>query len=504
MLAEFGLSEPRNRCLDFIPDGCVNADDLNAWEFREALNRCPSDQELRVSSTETFSIMNMFSQFSDVTASAQDSPLLIAGKPNTFKGVSSMPDTLLYNVNTDGLCVGPGTEIAPISSNTISGYSRLVTDGQGNVYQVHGERGLISPDTGKVVIASGRKNKDEHSESAVFNQNEINSVLIGLENGEGLPLLDVAFDPSEADVVYVVPVQVNDSYAAAAKLRLKRDENTYTGDYDILALYSETSSNVVTNPDNTEHVVSEPDYQHLHEIEVDVDGMVYVLSSHTEHSASRLVGNSWLLVFDKQGGLYRDPVDLHKMGLIGPTAMTLSSLSIQKTMYFASSIVGQGDLDQLTTHIYSLELTDIGNLEPDELTLGVIEIECPPPTFCNTHPHLYDPNEGCVAVITSISAHPSNGDLYVNGFVAPRFSESYTFPVDQIVEFFTTPILATIPPGAETEGAKIIEGANLALPLSIVWTGNEEHSASSNSVISSNGYKMPLDYLSCLTQLWLR
>jgi len=76
--------------------------------------------------------------------------------------------------------------------------------------------------------------------------------------------------------------------------------------------------------------------------------------------------------------------------------------------------------------------------------------------------------------------------------------------VDQIVEFYTTPILATISTGTETEEAKIIEGSDLTLPLSIVWAGYEEHSLSRNSVISSNGYKMSFNHLRSLPQHWLR
>jgi predicted outer membrane repeat protein len=466
MLSEFGLTDSYKRCLDMVTDGCVNMDDLMNWEIREELNRCPALPATLTPSAVTSRSIGMFGLLPDLPDPSSTHPLRISGKPYAFAGGTRMPSTVSYDVSTEGVCAGPGTAITPVAS----GYGRLVTDSQGHTYQLHSGQKLIHSDTGDVVLASSAA----HSDATVFSHQDLDSVLVGLVDKRGLPLLDVAFDPGDADIVYVVPVLVNDSDSAAAKLRLERDAQGYTGRYDILALFVPTASNVVTYPEHTEHFSSEPDFQHLHEIEVGSDGLVYILSSHTGRSGPRLVGNSWLLVFDGQGGSHKRAIDLHTMGLVAPTAMAVSSGATEKHLYFASSQVTKGEPQQLAAQVYSLPIKDIDSVATEDLALAVIDINCPAPVFCDTHAHLYDPNEGCVAAITSISTHPSKGHVYVTGFVAPRFSSSFTFPVHQTKEFFTTPIFATIPPDGPIEPARIITHADLALPMSMVWALPDE------------------------------
>ncbi|MHC4109507.1 MAG: dockerin type I domain-containing protein [Planctomycetota bacterium] len=284
LLAEFGLSSPGSigkGCLDLVSDGVINNDDLLVWDTSSRLNMCPwvssaSMSDATVESEAWPSIPELEIQYA-----SEPAPLLILGKPTISE--MSTPGNYLYPVDRDGICQGDAIEPACPTPPCEENSGRFVADSKGTIYQVNADLGIIRQD-GTVVV-----------EPNVIGYGN-SSVSIGLHNGEGLLLTDAAFQPDDPNIVYVVPVQVRPPasegcpYMAAARLEL-----TGAGKYNLLNIYGrnpiEYSTQLPTDCSNVGDFVYEPDLQHLHEIEVDSDGTVYVLSTQWTNK------NNWLLIY---------------------------------------------------------------------------------------------------------------------------------------------------------------------------------------------------------------
>jgi hypothetical protein len=472
LLAEFGLSNPgsvNKGCLDLVTDGVIDNGDFLAWDIASRLNMCPwvSDESMAAETA----VDEALSSISDLETQNIDASLLIFGKP----GISgqAVPASYLYPVGSDGTCrgdaIGSVCPVPPCEENA----GHFVTDSDGNIYQINVELGLIRQDTGAIVVGPNVVNYQD------------NLVSIGFNNGEGPLLFDAAFKADDPNFVYVVPVQVdpqdgNCPYIAAAKLRL-----TEGGNYDLLRLYgknpAEYSAHLPTNCQKTGNFVYEPDLQHLHEIEIDPYGNLFILSAQQANE------NNWILMYDEAIGndsevrvWLKDPNVLDPNLMISPTSMIVSS--IEQKLYFASAVTLPEDLNDLTTEVYCFSVNR--DSYPNLVLENIVEINCPEPVtdICDDCPQWCEPN--CfVSVITSMAEDPGSGTLYVTGFTSPKFKEevewSYSDAPEFFItpEFFTTPVLAVVPPGSSMVEASEITDCDpilpLVLPLSIVWSGEK-------------------------------
>ncbi|MBN1457102.1 MAG: hypothetical protein JW912_04545, partial [Sedimentisphaerales bacterium] len=447
LLSEYGLSDPASAgraCLDIVADGCINNDDLLAWDIDEALNLCGQS-----ASSSTSAISLKFQTFQ--TASVSE-PLLICGKPSSGTG-TQIPGSYLYNADTDGVCASGST-----STNSDG---RLITDGEGTIYQINGDTGLVNLETDTVVVSTDVVSY------------ESSQVYIGFDSGQGKLLSDAVFSPEDPNIVYIVPVQVDPQngdcpYTAAAKLEL-----TGGGNYNIAEIYGK---NPATDPDQNNTItdcdgdlVYEPDVQHLHEIEIDSEGNLYVLSSHLANS------NNWLLIYDEAAGNdSEERISLNTPNIVGPTAMVV--LSAADRLYLASSTdTPSEDPNDLITEVYRFTIDKSIPGEPNLIFDDIVEVDCPKPDICTSYPGICDNELGYRCIITSMEADPVSGTLYAIGFTAPLLPDDVvmsSYPYNQPGGLFTTPILAEI--GFHTSGTveavDIING-DLSLPFSLTWTG---------------------------------
>ncbi|MHC4624569.1 MAG: DUF1565 domain-containing protein, partial [Planctomycetota bacterium] len=458
LLAGFGLSDPAavgKGCLDLVTDGVVNVDDLMGWGVEEVLNNCPLGGGAS-GLNETVMGKTLSPRLEVETQEGGESePLLICGKPASGIG-TEVPDSYLYSIDVGGTCVG--------DANEAQGDGRLVVDGNGTVYQINGSLGLIRSDTATVVV---EPNVIEYGGSLVS---------VGFNDAEGLLLSDAAFKPGDPNIVYVVPVQVdpqdgNCPYMAAAKLQL-----TGTGNYDVLELYGMDPSK---DPEQTSipsdcnlvgEFAYEPDVQHLHELEIDSGGHLFVLSALWQNQ------NNWVLIYDEAIGndserrVWLSDPNNNEFNVVGPTAMLVSSS--EEKVYLASSVAGPNDL---TTEVYHFSIERSGQWLTGLSYDGRTDINCPEPNICSISPSVCDPNLGSVATITSITEDPEDGMLYVTGFTAPKFPAEGMLPYEELDDsIFTTPILAVLPADTnEPVEATEIAGCDLVLPFSIVWTAGQ-------------------------------
>jgi hypothetical protein len=244
------------------------------------------------------------------------------------------------------------------------------------------------------------------------------------------------------------------------------------GNYDLLKLYGKNPATDGTQTrwpslcDDARSFIYEPDVQHLHEIEVDSHGNLFVLNFVINSDANDTNDNDWLLIYDEQIGndsevrvLLSDPC------LNAPSAMALSAS--EDKIYFASSVSSANDL---TAHVYRF-LIDRTDHNATGLTYdATVDINCPEPNIC---PEFCDEDTGYTAIVTSMLENPEDGTLYVTGFTAPKFAGDQALPAG-IETVFTTPILASVPPDSnEPVDANQITGCGLMLPLSAVWTAED-------------------------------
>jgi hypothetical protein len=464
LLAEVGLAPvPYDKwCLDLVSDGFINTDDLLSWDLTSYVkgNLCPSDPCVPDESG-LAGLLLLGAQLETQDAGGSGS-LLMLGKPSTAPGTSLWPDSYLYSVDDGGSCTGDAVQ--PRGED-----GRLVTDSYGGIYQVDGNGGLVRQD-GTAVLEP--RNIDDGN----------SFVLIGYHDNytKGFLLTDVAFDPIDPNIVYVVPVQVRPKddtceYMAAAKLEL-----TGAGDCNLVRVYGK---NPATDPTqgHTRSICNEPDdfgyypdLQHMHEIEIDPDGTLFVLSAHWAND------DSWVLMYDANIGNDSEVrVSLSDSNVAAATAMVVSP-SNQK-LYVASSLNTSNDL---VTEVYRFSIDKTNPSEPNLVLDTIIEINCPQPAVCSTTSVCDDPELGYSTVITSMTEDPEGGTVYVTGFTAPRFPAYGDLPYEELgcdpvthhgCEIFTTPMLAVVPPDVNEPVAQIqaleLSSCELVLPFSMVWTG---------------------------------
>lgn len=148
---------------------------------------------------------------------------------------------------------------------------------------------------------------------------------------------------------------------------------------------------------------------------------------------------------------------------------------LNEKVYLASSAAGFNDSNDLMTEAHCFSIDKVGQTVTGLTYDHHVDINCPFPDICYTHLSWCDTSLGFVSGITSMTEDLGDGTLYVTGFTAPKFTEDESLPFSSHdAEFFTTPMLAALAPeGSEPVEAVNITGCDLALPLSLVWTGDK-------------------------------
>jgi hypothetical protein len=379
--------------------------------------------------------------------------LLIAGKP----ALAGVQEDLLYALDTGGLCVQPPQ--SPASTPGESGHhgnGRIVTDGAGRPYQIHAQQGLIRLGDGVPVLSPS---------SATFNGATVHVGLTATGGGNfvGVPLLDVAFDPTNRNDLYVTPVLVQaangDLYKATARLLLP---DPPTGTFTIVRLYGadpHTESTITVSTDDWGDIVFAPDLQRMRELDLDAFGNLFVVSAQGATGA-----DDWIAVYDV------DTAVEHRVNVSGtvksPTALAVAAAGDK--IYVASSInqAATGD-----THVYRFNVqrsgAEVTNLVPDG-GFGIINVTSNGQD-CGGVPC------GQYGAITSIVEHGAGGALYVVGFTMPRFpaeADPQSGPFQgSTAPMLTTPTMAVVASPATAGGvyaASEIGCEDLALPIAAV------------------------------------
>jgi hypothetical protein len=247
------------------------------------------------------------------------------------------------------------------------------------------------------------------------------TVYVGIQDegadSFGRPILDAAFD---AEYVYVVPVVIKPDggvpYTAAAKLRLL---NTGDPPYEVVALYDEPPL-----------------------INDNAAGNLYVLNAHALNESDIL----WK--YGPDGTIERLDLGRPDGDCYVPAPAGMFASRTSQMLYLTSTAYDAVDPDSTVIYGFSTE----GTLVLERLI---------------TIPRMHH--------VTCITEDPDTGALWVAGF------NMYTIPVypNPTQEAFYYPYVAKIPYGSDQARRIALRDPgfhDLALPMSILWTGTVEHS----------------------------
>jgi hypothetical protein len=256
-------------------------------------------------------------------------------------------------------------------------------------------------------------------------------VYLGIQ-GEGAdafgrPLLDAAF--AEGDV-YVVPVVVapedDASYVAAARLRpLEGTE----GAFELVVLYDDPPLSGDNRHGNC-----------LREIEVDQAGNVYVLNVHSLNESDVLTKHA------SDGAVLRRYLGNPAADVYVPDPIAMHVSDSTGLIYLASAQVNPEASG--STVVYGFSLADL-SLQRRIVVQGLQHI-------------------------TGITENPGTAGLYAVGFTMIEPIPDYP---SALAPPFYYPCLAEIPTGVDAVEAVALTASrdcDLALPTSILWTGNEQ------------------------------
>jgi parallel beta-helix repeat protein len=478
LVAEAGVGVPSGKgCLDapFTTDSYVDLGDLLAIET--VLSADPAPQNYCEPPLPGAGLGT------PVDLQSMSAPeLLIAGKSSSLDdglyGFSDSGQASTASGSQPGQGAMPLVQIAslnppqrPASAGPAHGNSRLVKDRTGIVYQLHATQGLIRLDTAERVIAPF-SDDDPNGRTVYVGVQQTGDWLDYATYGypQGLPIQDVAFDPEDPDVVYVVPVVVESSptcsffgepcpyYKAAAKLTRQGD-----GSYQVTNVYGYEPA---YDPDsNAEPPVAGDTYiQGQREIEVNSDGHVLVLSA-----MGQTINNDWLLVYDAASGTELRRVSLMDVdpNLANPSTLVASRHTSGRV--YMSSQLDNDPGDNLTT-LYRCTLNPSAPSDPLVIT-DTIQVQCG-----NVLPP--DNGYGHLLLTTEVLENPNDGSLRLLGLAMARVdpevpaNDPQLFCVGCPLE--TQPWLAVVPAGstgpidAELVSGSVPAGEELVLPLSAV------------------------------------
>ncbi|MHC4328637.1 MAG: hypothetical protein ACYSWW_11015, partial [Planctomycetota bacterium] len=405
-------------CLEgaFTADGYVDSYDVVSWDW--AMN---SDQRLL-----GYCGLPLTGESGGVSLMSAGAPVALAAN-----APSDLSDILIAGRTAelkDSLCVFDSAGRAGGSSASSRGNIRLAQGPDGGIYLLNSETGLVRLDgTGEVVVPSGKLDiagEPRYNSSA--------TVYVGIQNGGsdsfGRPVLDVALDE---EYVYVVPVVVSpeggEAYTAAAKLALSAGSPPY----ELVELYD-----VAPLPNDNQY------RDNLREIELDGAGNVYVLNVHSLNESDIL----WK--YGTDGTVERLDLGRPDSGSYVPAPIAMCVSQTTGMLYLASAAGNLAEPDSTVIYCFFTQ----GGLAPaGSVTINGLQN------------------------VTGITEDPATGTLWIAGF------NMYDIPQDPnpAEPAFCYPCLASISAaGDSVEVIPLFDPAShdLALPMSILWTGIVERS----------------------------
>jgi uncharacterized delta-60 repeat protein len=443
-------------CVDIglSTDGYLDAYDVASWDramdFDNLLNLC--GEKVPLSRVEKFT-GGGFGSFGDPLNLFNPSDLndlLITGKRGT-PDIGGMEWTKLkdrFYVFDSNCRYMRCREPEPNRYNI-----RIVRGVNDDLYQINSENGVLLLETGTQILCPNEVNCPSEPR-----YNRPAKVYVGIQkrwtSGEpdffGRPILDAAFD---AGFVYVVPVVVEpngnepNAYAAAAKLAL--DYNSTPPSYHVVKLYDGPLL-----PFDYNYPQSQLRYRNnLREIELDNAGNVYVTNANR-------INADILWKFEPNGAVHRLDLDNpnEPYYVPAPTGMCVSIAT--NVLYLASSIYNKTDPNSAVIRGFSTE-----TLTPVR-TIMVSKMQ-----------H-----------VTSITENPLTHSLWITGFCFNSMPD----PPDPGVLPFYDPYLAWVPLGVNNVSAVCILDVNhpdndLAMPLSIVWTGAQPQEKCGGADLDGSG-----------------
>ena len=460
-LANFGLG-PLEADLTDCADARVSGDsyldmaDMLAWDLFQA------DETLSCDFTGLTTNRGTPATAGDPVFLSDGTDLVIAGKPADPNAYLLLQD-YLYALDQSQVCVGPAMEPAsdPYTAEGHRANGRLARDSAGNLYQIHANQGVIRLNTADVVVQPSMRTllSGDTAYIGINRQAEALSFL-------GIPLSDVAFNPYDPDVLYVVPIVVEPGdfdtdpdavrYRAGARLRL-----TGGGDYDVEAIYGVDPRirDDLGQLGGWPPAAAPTKLEWLREVEVDAHGNVFLLSSHALGQPAGCADpdnckNDWVLIYYDDGS--GEPVETRvniSDHVASPTAMLISRYD-PETLYVASSVDDMGDAQ---TRIWKYAIVRTG-----EQVTGLAWTQTI--TLLPPDDGEFDPAYYSKAHITSLAENPHDGSVYALGFAMPRFG------IDPYGPLFTIPTLTAIP--FDSSGPVIatqVDCHDLAFPISLVF-----------------------------------
>jgi hypothetical protein len=417
-------------CMDgaFSSDGYMDSFDVASWDWAldsddRLLNYC--GVPLISGGMTMMSVAAAGIESSDAPALRVNfaggdlSDILVAGKTSEMNAASKLKDSL-YVFNSEGQC---GGSFEPASDRC---NIRLIQGPDGENYQLNSESGLLQLDSANtVIIPPGEITLTGITEPRY---NKSATVYVGIQDGGsdafGRPILDAAFD---AEFVYVVPVVVNpdgeDPYMAAAKLKLLQGGNP---PYEIVQLYDDPPL-----PNDNQY------RNHLRELEVDNAGNLYVLNVHAINQSDIL----WR--YKPDGTVERLDLGIPDGNCYVPAPIGMYMSKTTNMLYLTSAVYNPSDPD--ATVVYGFSTNGSLSLERS-ITVNIQHITC-------------------------ITEDPQTGTLWVAGF------NMYDIPLypNPYQTAFYYPFLAKI--SNNGDNVKHLPLYNpgshdLALPMSILWTGS--------------------------------
>lgn len=419
-------------CLEgpFGSDGTVDSYDICGWDWllndSQRLNLCGS---LPLTGGVAGDIIKAPRLTQDILESGKSGNsmdrLLIIGKKGSLSASIKLEDGL-YTFDQFGFFSGI------LSLPAQRGNIRVVEDFDGNVYTINAESGVSRLDPYEVIVSPGLVSEiiePRYGTSA--------TVYIGLQGtGDesfGRPILDAAFDVNYAvnGYVYVVPVVVEpfggDPYLASAKLEL-----TGGGAYTLVHLFDDAYA---AQPGDNR------DLNALREIETDASGSVYVINTYASNDSETLWRYNAVTGTMEESVVLGNPLSDNCI----PAPGGLHASRYEPMLYLCSSLTSS---DPNVNYVYG---------------------------FTTSGPLLLSRTVNIVGMdhISDITDDPSTGTLWVTGFSMdppdfpspydPPFYDSYIARID--IADVNVPAVATLTESAQND---------LALPLSIVWTGTPQ------------------------------
>lgn len=449
-----------NACLNgpFSDDGVVDLFDIIGWDWslnsedRKHLCSVPLTDEM-VAADSPSGMLSLSGTMSNLFQNDLFlSDLLILGKRGTSVRSTKLEDCL-YSFDTRYLCTDANVP-ASLRTNI-----KLVQDPGDELYLINLEEGLVRISDGASVLPPGEITgftEPRYSESA--------TVHIGIQDHGadvfGRPVVDVAFDPDFATngYIYAVPVVISSdesdapAYTAAAKLELLE-----SGDppYQLIEIYDDIQA---ADPDDNRNLNGQ------REIEVGSDGSVYVANAMHNSNKSNLL---WR--YDASATMADRILLDNEPNFPAPIAMYMSDST--NMLYMASSLLNPTDPNLSVIRGFS--------------TTAAL-------TFTRTI------TINSMHQITGITEDPETGTLWIVGFSMFDLPDSPN-PND---EPFYYPYLAAVPAGINNVDAVPLSGPSndLALPLSIVWTG--ELAANCGGANISGDDKVNLQDFAILASQW--